>query len=134
MVIVNSWLQFELSAEVGQFQPQYLEMTAFNEISQSTFVFPVFLNVTLLPSFIFISSIVSIPIFNRIVPFRVHDRYTTSPLSSCNVILIGEFASLSSVAESINKSLNLPSHSSSLSRTSRISGRLRPSFKIDWVP
>ena len=45
--------------------------------------------------------------------------------------MIGEFASLLSVAESIYNSLNLHSHSSSLSRFSRISGRLRPSFKID---
>ena len=110
------------------------ELTAFIEISESTFVFPAFLNVTLLPSFIFISLILSITIFDRIVPFRVLDSYTTSSLSSCGVIFIGEFASLLSVTESISNSLNLPSHSSSLSKTSRISGLLRPIFKIDSVP
>ena len=98
------------------------ELTDFIEISEPTFVFPVFLNITLLSNFIFISLILSITIFDRIVPFRVLDRYTTSPLSSCGVIFVGVFASLSSVAESINNLLNLPSHSSSLSRTSRISG------------
>ena len=95
------------------------ELTAFIQISESSFVFPAFLNVTLLHSFIFISLILSITNFDRIVPFRVLDRYTTSPLSFCGVIFIGEFASLSSVAESISNSLNL------LSNSSRISGRLR---------
>ena len=93
------------------------ELTAFIEISESIFVFTVFLNVTLTSSFIFISLNLSITIFDRIVPFRLLDRYTTSPWSSCGVILKGEFASLSSVAELIKNSLNLPSHSSSLSRT-----------------
>ena len=112
----------------------FAELTAFIDISESTSVFPTLLGITLLPNFIFISLILSITNFDRIGPLLVLDRYTTSPLSSCGVILMGEFASLSSVAESINNSLNLPSYSSSLSRTSRINRRLRPTFKMDWVP
>ena len=105
------------------------DLTAFIEISESTFVFPAVLNVTFLPSFIVVSLILSITIFDRIVPFRDLDRYTTSSLSSCGVIIIGEFASFSSVAESISNSLNLLSHSSSLSRTSRLSGSVETYFQ-----
>ena len=64
------------------------ELTAFAEISESTFVFPIFLYVTLLPSFIFMSLILSITILYRIVPFRVLDRYSTSLLPSCCFALI----------------------------------------------
>ena len=85
-------------------------------------------------TFIFISLILSITIFGRIVLFWVLDRYTTSLLPSCFAAIMGEFTSLSSVAESINNSLNLPSHSSKLSRISRIKGLLRIVFNIDWFP
>ena len=94
-----------------------VELIAFAESSESTFVLPVFLNVT-----------------NRIVHFRVPSRYTTSSLLSCCGALIGESASLSSVAKSNNESLILPSHSPNLSRISRIRGLLRSVFNLDWVP
>ena len=110
------------------------EFIAFTEISESSFVFTVFLIVTLLPSFIFMSLVLSITILVRIVPFRVLDIYTGSLLSSYCVALIGELTSRSSVAKSISNLLNLPSHPSNLSRISRISGLLRPVFNINWVP
>ena len=110
------------------------ELTAFIEISDFIFAFQIFLNVIRLPSFIFKSLILSITIFDRIVLFRVQDRYSTSMLPSCCVAFMGELTSLSSVAESINNSINLPSHSSNLSRISRDSGLLRPVFNNDWGP
>ena len=70
------------------------EFTAFIEISESTFALPFFfLKVTLLPTFTFLSLILSIIIFDRIVPFRVLDRYTTSLLPSCCVGFMGELTS-----------------------------------------
>ena len=84
------------------------ELTAFIETSESTFAFPVCLKITFLPSVVFMSLILSINIFYRFVFFRVLDRYTTSSLPSCGVAFKGEFASLSSVAESIkNCSISL---------------------------
>ena len=64
------------------------ELTAYIEISESTLAFPVFLKVTLLPSFNFISLILSITIFDHTVSFRVLDRYTTLSLSSCGVAIV----------------------------------------------
>ena len=111
------------------------DLTAFTEISESIISFPVFLTLShLLPSVIFSSLMLSITVFYRIVPFWVLDRYTTSLLPSYCVGFLGKLFSLSSVAESINNSLNLHSHSSNLSRITPISSPLRPVFNVEWVP
>ena len=47
--------------------------------------------------------------------------------------MIGEFVSLSMVAETMRSSLILPSHSSSLPRVSCISGLLGLIFNMEWV-
>ena len=56
------------------------ELLAFAESSESLFVFTVFLNVILLPIIIFISLILSITIFDRIVHFGILVRFTISLL------------------------------------------------------